>query len=214
MLSITKSPGTVASVAIAPYDDKSWSNVNNVNASDDAYASTSYLRNNTEYTAILKCTNCSLNVPSEATIVGVEMSVEAKYTGNSPEYSFCKLTKDGSSFAGDNLAVNSVLLTSDTIKIFGSPSTLWGLSLSPSDVNSGNFGVGIAFVGAGASFSKFTPYVDHVQITAYYTEKTGIGLFTRVGGAIKECQDGYVKVGGVWKPVEKVLKKSGGVWRE
>jgi len=65
-----------------------------------------------------------------------------------------QLIKDGSQ-TGDDKASGS--LTSSFVEYsFGGSSDLWSLSLSPSDINSSDFGVAIGFYGSGFSTENYT----------------------------------------------------------
>ncbi len=59
---------------------------------------------------------------------------------SSPVDNSVKLVKGGI-ISGDNKATGTPIANGGTYKSYGSSTDLWGLSLTPSDINSGNFGV-------------------------------------------------------------------------
>lgn len=220
MLSVTKLPTAAKNVvrSDASTNTRSWTYVTRVfkpgippSTRDSAYLG-SAMNTLRQYTDYLMCSGFGFEIPDEATITGITCHINVRSSvADSVEFSVVSLTTNYSSLTGNNLADGSILPTSYTIKDFGGDSELWGVNLTPNIVNNNNFGVAFSFRWVAGTVNV---YVDHIQITVHYEEKSGLGMFTKVGGAIKECQDGYVKVSGVWKPVEKVLKKVSGAWKE
>lgn len=159
-----------------------WSNPSRVTASDNSYATTSSLAGAGDTTHYLKATNFGFSVPSTATVQGVVVSIERKSsTGNSIWDASVRLVKGGS-ITGNDKRLSTWWPTTDTVQTYGGNSDLWGVSLTPSDVNASTFGVVLSVENAGA---PGTPSVDAIQITIYYTAaNTAYVLASSAGGVI------------------------------
>ena len=60
---------------------------------------------------------------------------------------------------------------------WGGTGDLWGVALTPSDVNSTNFGVGLAVKMNGDGSVNTTAYVDSVTMTVYYDTPAAGNIF-------------------------------------
>jgi hypothetical protein len=123
--------------------------------------------------------NWGFSVPSDKTIRGVSVQIQGRYDGESADmFVDCYLTKNGTSAASDLKAMmmdydysNFYRYTypwdSNNEAIFA---TLWGTTLSYSDVNSSNFGVLLQpSKGGGAEADVSTIYVDHLRLRVHYS---------------------------------------------
>ena len=166
-------PGTVAE---AVYDGTP-PNLNfydRVKASDNSISYTVLYNRNSKY---LLASNFGFEIPADATINGIEVGIERKTNFNtSTVYALdavVSLIKDGT-VSGDNKADTSTKWsTTEATFTYGASNSLWGLELSPSDVN--NSGFGATLVVYGKSSGKSAPYieVDFMSITVTYTEGGG-----------------------------------------
>jgi len=121
------SPGTLA-------DDSSvgtatWSSPGNAASSNDVRASVSL--NLSEQSHYIKATNFSFSVP-DATILGVEVSVERKSTSASVADAVVSLVKGGT-VQGDDKASATVWPSTEATESYGGIADLWGLPLSASE---------------------------------------------------------------------------------
>lgn len=168
--SSTKSPGTMA-------DDASigtwaWTNPGNATISDNVYATHNSALSHTA-SHYLKATNFGFSIPAGATINGVIVEVEVK--GQDDWYfgyvydNIVKLVNSGI-ISGDNKAKVQIdhWPTSDTYRLYGLSSDLWGLALTYSDINATTFGMVISKNDAPQDGAP-EGFVDHIQITVYYT---------------------------------------------
>jgi hypothetical protein len=169
-------PGTTAtSNATAPYDDVDWTNPNNMKASDNTYA-TATINNNYTYTGVL--TKFGFAIPTDATIKGITVKIEAKAaTAARVQIPYVKLIKAGSA-AGDNKGNTTKLTTGDVVYTFGDTTTMWGNTFTPAQINASNFGV--EFACQETSSNATATSIDGVTITVYYdltrAYKWNIGL--------------------------------------
>lgn len=125
------------------------------------------------FTNYVKTTNYGFNVPSNATINGIVVEVKKFRYQAAPPDQTCKdysvkMVKGGTT-SGTDKASASAWGTSLAYATYGSSSDLWGLSWSPSDINSTGFGVSFSASIPNASPSTTYAYVDHIRITVYYT---------------------------------------------
>ena len=165
-----------AAATVANGSSTSWTNPTNAEASDGVYASVGLTKNGiSDY---LETTGYSFAVPSTATIDGIYVQVQ-KYATSTSDDSIADQTVSlvvGGSVAGSNLATTSTWPSTDTSTYYGSSTNLWGNSLTPSQINAGNFGVAVAVqdVHATGKATNVTAYVDYVSVTVYYS--TSISL--------------------------------------
>ncbi len=142
-----------------------WSNPGNAGASDDARAEAALAANETSHA--LKGTNAGFAIPSNATVSGLKVQIEAR-TGASVSPSLsARLVKAGS--AVGTPAVTAMTGGSvDTVYTLGGSTELWGTTWTAAEVNAADFGVQ---VWAGASVAE-TIGVDAITLTVYYYHAT------------------------------------------
>lgn len=155
--------GTTANDGVG---DTAWSNLGNAAASDNSYM-TAALGSGSRTTQTGLFTNFGFSIPAGATIDGVEVLGERKTSINTRgKDQSVKLIKGGT-VSGNEKANATAYTTSDVQVTYGGPSDLWGLTLTPSDVNASNFGV--AFRANNNASGSATVSVDVINIKVYYT---------------------------------------------
>lgn len=100
-------------------------------------------------THYLKLSGFGFSIPSGATVAGIKVTIKGPDQSlySVPNSYAIKLIKNGV-ISGQNKATGS---GTGSTKEYGSSSDLWGLSLSPSDVNDPGFGVAISYQGVTSS---------------------------------------------------------------
>ena len=153
-----------------------WSNPNNSKISDNVYTTGPSLGHTV--------TGFGFNIPTDATIDGIEVRVERKFTrptsANAASYiadQMADLVLNGVPMWEQSATYpdynRAVLWTQwsrnvDEIKLFGSPTDKWGKAdLSPADINNPNFGFNIWAQKQGVSGTL--AYIDCIVMTVYYT---------------------------------------------
>jgi gliding motility-associated-like protein len=162
-------PGNVASSG----SKYAWSNVNNAKASDNLWASQTISGSSTA--AVLNLTNFGFAIPTNATIIGIEVVIDRHYTTTGTRTirdKTIQLLKAGTA-AGNNKAATTTdwPITSDLTATYpssGGSSDLWGTTWTPSDINNTNFGIRIGTQRYGSSGNP-SAYVDYASIKIYYT---------------------------------------------
>ena len=140
---------------------EAWLNPSNVTASDDTYASVDIGSNLTSH--YLKATNFGFNLPSTATIIGVE--VEVDQFGDQPvRDSTVKLIKGGT-ITGTNKATSTNWPDPEEAATYGGAEDMWGTTLAYSDVNASNFGVAINVTGTTGVAN-----IDQIRMKIWYTD--------------------------------------------
>ncbi len=162
-----KSPGTIANDTGVGTDQ--WNNVANV-AVEDGIPALDGTAMNGDITNYLKTTNYRFNIPSNATILGVK--VEVKKRRSQVGYTFTDehayVLKAGLPVSTNYADTSTNWPSSLTYVTYGGPSDMWGLTLTPSDVNASNFGFSIAAQNNGAGAAAGVE-VDHIRTTVYYS---------------------------------------------
>ena len=135
----------------------------NASASDNAYATAILL--GTQTTQYLKATNFQFAIPTDATVTGVTVSIERSSTvGSTTNDNSVKLVKGGT-ISGNDKATGTSWPTSDGTATYGSSTDLWGLTLTPSDINASTFGVVVSAITTLAA----TAQIDYISITIDYS---------------------------------------------
>lgn len=161
MGTFTNSGGTFASDATLGV--VAMSNPSNAGTSDNSYVTAVLLL--TQISNYLMATNFNFNIPLDATITGVTLSCErSSNTLNGTQDSSVRLVKGGV-ISGNDKASASLWPTADAVATYGSSTDLWGLTLTPTDINASNFGVVINAVATLAS----TLQIDYISLTVDYT---------------------------------------------
>lgn len=145
-----------------------WNNVTNAGVEDGTPAVDGTTANG-DITNYLKTTNYRFNIPSDATIQGVKVEVkkrrgQAGYT-ITDEHAY--VLKAGLPVSTNYADTSTNWPSSFTYVTYGGPTDMWGLTLTPSDVNATNFGFSIAGQNNGAAASSGFE-IDHIRMTVFY----------------------------------------------
>lgn len=110
-------------------------------------------------------TGFGFTIPPTEEIEGITVQIERSRGSflNHVADEVIQLTKNGTTVAGVNKADDSIWPTTDGLAVYGGPSDDWGITFTPAEINSANFGVVISISGLGG-----TGRVDHVQITVHH----------------------------------------------
>src|SRR5262249_32588212 len=139
----------------------------NAVSSNNSYATATVDGTTTNY---LRCLSYGFNIPSGATIVGIEVNVERKSSRTSnggSEDAAMRLVKGGTIQTTDRSS-GTTYPTGDVVETHGSPTDLWGTTWTPADINSTNFGAAFAATKPSGGGNSHTISVDHMQVTVYY----------------------------------------------
>lgn len=159
MASQTRSAGSISG---------GWSNDTNAVASDDAYASKSIPLGS--YAQGYSASH-GFSIPTDATINGVEVSIEGKATYVECYLSYLRLYSGGANITstGPDSSASWYPSTSDTTTTQGGATDMWGgSSITPAMVNAADFGARFR-IQDNTGLHTNTMYVDHVSITVHYT---------------------------------------------
>ena len=143
-----------------------WTSPGSADVSDNVYASASLPAPTS--TETLNATNLVSSINAGATVLGVEVRIERKANSTGVTDLTISLIKGGT-ISGDNKSAGAGWGTTDSYTSFGGATDMWGLTLSPSDVNDSTFGFCVA---AQTGLSSKVAYVDHMQMKIYYSLPT------------------------------------------
>jgi hypothetical protein len=162
------SPGTVIQVKLSIGPDVEWYLPNNVKVSDNNYASAALESASTYW---LKCTNFGFTLPLTAIIGGILVQAEVHKSGPGLiVQTFVEIVKDDviGGTTGTGRGNTNYWLEADQVREYGNSNDLWNETWTPADINSATFGAALACQSSGGADA----WVDHIQITVYYTEIT------------------------------------------
>lgn len=183
-------PPTCASVGSNPA--VAWSNPTRAADSNNSYATATVDGTTTRY---LECTNYGFNIPSDATINGITVTVERKSnrtTDNGSQDAVVRLLKSNTTPIGDDLADNVTSYTiSDTNIVYASSTSLWGVTWTPAEINASTFGVAFAATKPDSVGNSHTISVDVISVTVNYTLPP-LAIFTADSGTWSDSSgNGY-----------------------
>lgn len=179
----TKSPGTAGNDATVGSLD--WTNPANAEVPDATYAVATSVPATTGISHYLTLTNWGFNIPSNATVTGIEVkfiglagaasaiSVDSlKYIKNGViggTDEAANVIEDVGTGTANELTGNPQWTTSARNFRAGSPTNLWGLgALAPSDVNASTSGIAIAVKNTAGTAQNAS--IDYVQLTVFYEQ--------------------------------------------
>jgi len=115
-----------------------WANPTRITASNNSRSRSTNASGVTSDTLV--ASNFGFSIPGTATIVGVEVRAELSktYFLDTSTYSYVNIGKDSSTL-GTSKAPGDSLTTSDVNYDDGGSSDMWGLSLTPTEVNASTF---------------------------------------------------------------------------
>ena len=158
-------PGTVATQAVAPEDDKDWTDPNNIKANDAANAVASAVDT---YTYRIKATNFGFAIPTGATIDGILVEVEKVANTYINDYRVQLLDANGS-LVGDNKA-DTVTDWANAIISYGGATDKWNASPTEAMIEDVDFGIVLS---AQSTPAFGAARIDFIRMTIYYTEAGG-----------------------------------------
>ena len=170
------SPGTMADDATV--GTVAWTTPDNAKVSDNIYTTAVMTVNvNNHPSHYLVATNFGFSIPTGATINGILVEFERYKNAGGITDNIVKLVKGGvisgndkANTLADAWGAGSGNERYDPYPSSGASTDLWGLTLTPSDINASNFGVAISAEYTGGTTG--TALVDHIRITVYYTPLT------------------------------------------
>lgn len=169
-----KSPGTMASVDRD--GEVEWDTPDEAKGQNDDYAQCNISKDT--YSDWLRATNFSMGVPTDATIVGIEVQFD-RYcqvlSDTGVHDSSLKLRKTSGQIGDDKAsAVRWSATDDDVYDVYGASDDTWNAGLLYTDVNSADFGVDLSGFNEQALADRYA-YVDHIQIKVHYTEEAPSG---------------------------------------
>lgn len=162
----------------APCYGAIWYNTNFVAATDGQYSNVQL--SNTMFcfqdscfrSRYLTCNNFNFSIPSSAIILGIEVDVAGYSNLNSAVADQEIRLSHGNVMMGDNMASTTFWAGSDSIRSYGNASSLWGMALSPADINHSGFGVYIKVY--NTAMQTASVFVDEVSMKITYALGTEV----------------------------------------
>jgi hypothetical protein len=149
-----------------------WSTPNKAYPSDDTYAQATLSSGDTS--KYLRVKDFQFAVPVTAVITGIQARVEKRMdAGGNIQDASVKLSVNDV-ISGNDRKMSGVWSTTDLAVEYGGRVDMWGLSLSPADVNSSNFGVLVSATRTSGTGTK-KAYVDDVALQIFFTVPAGTG---------------------------------------
>jgi hypothetical protein len=155
-----------------------WTSPTNIQGDTTTTSATCNIGSNPGTSQLLRASNFGFSIPSTATILGVTVEVERSAANANRHFDdTIKLLKAGTE-AGTNQSAGAAIPTTKAFATYGSSSSLWGTTLTPTDVNDSGFG--LSFKINRNSSQTTTTSVFRVRITVEYSTSTYVN-FESVG---------------------------------
>jgi hypothetical protein len=168
-----KFPGTAANVNNGGYE--TWSDYDNIKTDDNNTAivltNSQADKNPTDYLTATNFGFTSTDIPSGATINGIEFVINRSGSEANSQYDYQLYMLKAGTQHGDNLASATYWPTSLTDATYGGATSLLGGTWAQTDiVGVTTFGLQLAIKNHISSDSGEFTYVEHVKLRVYYTE--------------------------------------------
>ena len=151
-----------------------WNDPENVTSSDDLKAAVRV--NDFNISHYIKATDFGFSIPSDAIIEGVVVEIERRVSSNRSgsivRDASVKLVKGGV-ISGEDRATGISYINKDINESHGSPSDLWGLALSPADINNEDFGASVAVTKSNSNGTDREARIDNIRLIIYYNVTQG-----------------------------------------
>jgi hypothetical protein len=158
-----RSPGSVTG-NVSYGTSINWATPNRSIGSDDLYSRVQIQSG--DITKYLEDKTFSFSIPSDAIVTGIQVYIERykQAAADIRDYSI-RLEINGSIVGSDHGTGNTLWSNTESVVVYGSPNDLWGLSLTPADVNSSTFGVLTSvYIPSGGSPTIYDAYIDNVEV--------------------------------------------------
>ena len=146
----------------------SWSNPGNITTALAPFTTVSLGNSASDY---LQATNYGFNIPTNATIKGIQVTINRQSNSNNSGQSIhddvVQLIKGGVITGGDK-ATSADWPTTLGQATYGAVNDLWGTTWTPAQINASNFGVALSI--ESESNQNRTGTVDYIQVTVTYLE--------------------------------------------
>ncbi len=159
------------------------------NGASDASSVRADCRGN-QTTGNLILSGFGFNIPTSATIVGIQMAIVRRQSGTLNRHDTQVNLRVNNSNKGSNKATTSVWPQSYSWGYYGNSTDTWGTSWTPAEINSSTFGVQIAagdFSGSNSSL-----YIDYIRLQVWYL--TASGELKTVSTSKAATHEGWDKV--------------------
>lgn len=182
---------------------EAWGTPANIYGDDAAYAAVTL--NQDAISNYLQGTDFRFNIPLEASITGIQVTIERYSPGNNPRVrdQVVSLVKGGT-ITAVNKAITANWPQTPNGTTYGSATDLWGESWTPADINSASFGVAIA--ARNPNKETRTAYVDYIRIAITYKLNSatsvdcGDGIPVVLLGLPITCEASVTRSGGTSTP--------------
>jgi hypothetical protein len=170
------SPGTSSNVPFSG-SDYSFTDPLNVLSDDNNEANAASIASlSAKQTDYLQVKNFGFNIPTAASICGIEVHVKKSAANLLPILAYVKdysvLLMNGNTFSVEDKADPGEWSSTETSVTYGGVNELWLSGWSPADINSNDFGFSIA--GELKTYLGLLPTlsIDHISITVHYLDPT------------------------------------------
>jgi hypothetical protein len=150
----------------------SWVNPNKAQVLDGVYA-VAGVNPGTAQSHYLNATNFGFSIPTGATINGVLLETYFTHSGSATDKSV-KLVKGGTIGGTEHSASTNLGGHDSSYFPYGNSTDLWGLTLTPADINASNFGAVVSYQGIPSTGGLVN--VDHIRITVTYTAASSASI--------------------------------------
>jgi len=155
-----------AGVNLTGIGSEAWTNPGNIAGLGFATVS---LYHGFQYSNYLQGTHYGFDIPLDATLTGIEVSINRQAFGPGPGiYDNVVSLVISDTLTGDNKANALSWPYTWGLATYGGPTDLWGTTLTPAEVNLDSFGVVLAAMRGNNGKTPKPADVDYMQITVYY----------------------------------------------
>lgn len=166
-----------------PGEGHVWEAVAEAKCDDNDAKAYSYPLRKGEFTQTLLVQDFGFEIPSQADIEGIEVVVIRRSDLNGGMTDKQAQIVIGNQQVGENLKTQETWSNEWVAVYYGGNAEKWGLSLTPKDINSANFGFAFQAMNLGQTTR---PEVDEVLVTIHYSLPGNIWFMTKSRAKVAE----------------------------
>ncbi|HSY76331.1 MAG TPA: T9SS type A sorting domain-containing protein [Bacteroidia bacterium] len=173
LMAQVESPHRGLSTVVIANHYPTWQNAASICFADKQFASVALGRGQASDT--IEIGNFRFNIPNDAVIEGITVTVNKGANGNSITDNTIKLVYDGTICGTDHANLQEWPLNAQAFS-YGGDNDQWGLSLTPANINSYSFGIAISVANSFISLDSLKANIDYVNISVNYKRPSELGL--------------------------------------
>ena len=152
---------------------QTWQNTSNILLADQRFTSVALSIGQVSDT--LEVANFRMNVPEDAVITGITVTINKGAAGSGISDNSVKLIRNGQVCGQEHANTEQWSANAQTV-LYGADDDKWGMDLTPADVNSYAFGVVLCVSNSIYGIENNTANIDYINVSVSYKKPDQLGM--------------------------------------